>query len=291
MRYTGEVTISSLQSSSGMFTLFELDTVPYLAHVLGLELEVPSNRVLLETLVQSAMRKLASASTGVVLDPIWSLPAALASKPTGPGLVLRLDRPVLELDPEALPILIPEWGVEAVRHNYAVATATLQYHPHEKNALEKKQFVAELWDYCHHEGIAFFLKLFITQAGGVTPDEYFAAQLTAVQELRATVDLIGLQHPGDALSCATLTAELDVPWLVITDGYDYPTAKEVIRDGLENGARGALVGRVMWQELQNVKQPGMQADLAAIEKWLLTEGRDRMVEVNRIVQEDRQHAH
>jgi tagatose-1,6-bisphosphate aldolase len=287
--------LSSLQTTKKMFQLLELDIAPYLADRLGLDLTIDSNRQVIEQLLQSIAKKMTAPTSGVILDPIWSLPAVLAHKPSGPGLVIRLDRPTGTVDPLALPTLIAEWGVEAVRQNYGVAALSLWYNPQETLALEKKQMVAELADYCRHEKIAFMLKLQVlplpaAQAGEnqVAPPEQrdlATLQLTALQELRTSVDLLALQHPGDSLSCATITAELDCPWIMIANEPEYARNKELIRDAMENGAQGALLSAPLWNDLTALRLPDHSPDWSHIETWVATEGRDRVMELQRIINE------
>jgi tagatose-1,6-bisphosphate aldolase len=213
--------------------------------------------------------------------------AALPYKAGTAGLVLRLNHPAAATDPLGLPTLIPDWGIEAIKHNYGVAKLSLFYHPSEARALEKKQLLAELFDYCEHEGVQFFLKLivYLPPEAQPTPEQFQADQLTAVQELRGFCHLLGLQPPQDSLGAATLTAELDIPWIVTTDGLNYMLAKEAIRSSLESGAQGYVVGDCLWSDVGQARRADMSPDWAQIDQHINQDIRDKVVELSRILHE------
>lgn len=284
--YTEDMTIDSLRSAHGGISLLELDQAPAIADVLGLDLNVPEHKQAIEHLMGTLTQRLSPECSGLVLDPLYSL-SALSLKANPAGLVLRLNHPAAASDPLALPPLIPDWGIEAIKNNYAVAKLSLFYHPSEAKALEKKQLLAELYDYCQHEGVAFFLKLivYLSPDEEPTPQQFEADQLTAVQELRSFCHLLGLQPTQDSLSAATLTAELDIPWIVTTDGLEYALAKEAIRAALESGAQGYAVGDCLWSDLGLARHTDMTPDWEAIDQQITRDIRDRVMELSRILRE------
>jgi tagatose-1,6-bisphosphate aldolase len=279
--------LPALQTNSGHFCLLELDRVSQLASALGLTLNEPSNVPLFQQGLGAVLSNLAPQASGLVLEPEYGLPLISSQAKTG-GLALALDTASSdEVDPLQLPQLLPNWGVVAIKNNFAMAKVTLYYHPTEDKALQEKQLIAELYDHCRHEGIELMLKLMLyTQA-----DEEFSApkfqetQLQAVSEFRASCHLLALQYPQDTLACATLTTELDIPWVVVGDGQNYDTFKEVVRDSMEGGAQGFLAGEPFWSEIKDLRQPDLAPDLAAVEQFLKTTARDRVIELARIVGE------
>lgn len=269
------------------YTLIELDKVAQLSADLGLKVDEVSNLALYNNVLQMLHKALSTSVSGLVLEPEFGLPL-VSALPQQPGLLLSLDTlPSTTIDPLQLPQLLQNWGVVAVRNNYGVAKVTLYYHPNEAAALKKKQLIAELNDHCHHEGIDLALKLILyTQADEeFSVDKFQDDQLTAVSEFRGSCDLLALQYPQDALACATLTTELDIPWVVVGDGHHYDGFKEIVRDSLEGGAQGFWAGETFWHELQSLRQPDMSPDLPAIEQYIKTTVRDRVIELTRIVDE------
>ena len=97
-----------------------------------------------------------------------------------------------------------------------------------------------------------------------------------------------MQYPQDPLAAATLTSELDIPWLMIDDGVKYDKFKDQLRVALENGAQGFLVDEVLWQEVGKMRLKDQSPDLPAIEKFLQTTSKDRMIELMRIAGEERE---
>jgi len=158
-----------------------------------------------------------------------------------------------------------------------VAKLELFYNPQEEEARSKKQMVVELYDYCQHEGIAFLLDLvlYLETSKDKYQAQFLELQLDAVQELRQYCDLMALEYPSDALSAVTLTAELDVPWILSGRGVPYETYKEQLRVALESGAVGYMVGSQLLPEK-------VTKDAST---FLQTTVRDRAIELNRIATE------
>lgn len=278
--------LPALQTSAGHLCLLELDKVAQLAGFMGLSLSEPSNLGLVRQVLGQKFEHLSTSVSGLVLEPEYGLPLLVEEQKR--GLVLALDFSNSdEVDPLQLPQLIQNWGVVAIKNNYAAAKITLYYHPNEEKALQKKQLIAELFDHCRHEGIDLVLKLMLyTKA-----DEEFSIpafqemQLQAVSEFRTSCNALALQYPQDSLACATLTTELDVPWMVVGDGQNYDTFKEVVRDAMEGGAAGFMAGEPFWQEIKNLRREDVSPDVTAIEQFIKTTARDRAIELVRIVEE------
>lgn len=277
------MTLPSIQTSAGAYSLLEFDNSPMLAIATGLDLNLEDNVKILQKINQQIANYLASECSALVCDPVYTFPL----KAKLPALILRLEQLIPDLDPLVMPQLIPNWGVENVRQNYALAKIELFYHPAEKEALTKKQLLAEIYDYCQYEHIALFLKLIVYTPADETFDEvkFQEAQLEALTELRKLTDLVALQFPYDALAAATLTAELDIPWVMIFEGKDYDSMKNNLRTALENGAQGFLATMDLYKEITNLRQKDMTADLTAIDQFLKTTGQDRIKELTRITDE------
>lgn len=296
--------LSALSQPTGMLSIIELDGLVEFSDIFQLDLERAEDHKKIHQLLTEISGLLVQnggqhAPSAISLEPSFSFDAYAQSLDEGrskqeaeirsqPGLVLSLDTSVTKpTDPVLLPELIPNWGVPEVRNNYGVAKLTLYYHPKEEIALKEKQFVAELHDYCRHEGIGLLLKLMMyTPAEESFSTESFQAdQLAAVQEFRGFCDLLALQYPLDSLACATLTSELDIPWVVVGDGREYADFKDVVRDSIEAGAGGYMAGNVFWREASQFVSDDGQLIFPAISHFLQTTTRDRLLELTRIVNE------
>jgi tagatose-1,6-bisphosphate aldolase len=277
--------LSAIQSKQEMFGLFELDIAPHLAESLGLDLSLPENEQLVREQLQLLGQLASQHTTGVVIDPIYSFD--LVNHQGKAGLITRLTTLNAAVDPLVVPTLIPDYGLEEMRQNYSLAKLELYYHPQEEQALHKKQLLAEIHDYCDYLDINLLLKLIIyTPADQDFEQKVFQEdQLQAVQELRSMTDILALQYPLDPLATATVTAELDIPWLLIGQDQAYEDYKSTLRLCLENGARGFLAGNSLWQEIQDFKQQDKSPDLEQIQQFVNTTVKDRMIELMRITNE------
>jgi tagatose-1,6-bisphosphate aldolase len=264
--------LSALKSKKGSFNIIELDYAPVLASKLGLDLNFPDNIEILNQVLSKITKVVGEKASAVVLDPVYSL--FLLEKLGDLGLVLRLEQESEATDPLIVSKLIPNWGVENIKNNYGVVKLELFYHPSEENALQKKQLVAEIHDYCFQEKTKFLIKLNIYTPANEKPDaiKFQEAQLQAINELGSSCDCLALQYPQDPLNCATITSELDVPWILFANDMEYEQYKEFLRTSLENGAQGFMISDILWQ--------GMT--LENIDSFVKTTLRDRLIEITRI---------
>lgn len=283
-----------LRNETGLVAILELDNNRLLAESLGLDLSLADNLLILEQINQQLLT-LSKEVTGVIFDPIYTFPF-LANKAKQSTALLRLeqDREVL---PTILPILFPNFSLEEICNNYALAKLEMFYSPTEEKVLEKKQLLAEISEYSKVLGIDFLLKLHLYDSREFTikkeeqankePFNFEAQQLTAIQELRGLTDLLVIQNPADPLAMATIISELDQPCLVMANEEDsYDQFKEKFRMAMENGASGYCVGQVLWREIGDFRREDQSFDLEGIAKYISTIVRDRLIELNRIASEN-----
>lgn len=279
--YTKRVRLSAI-SHHQRFALLGLDQISQIADQMHLQINVEDDNLLLELFLQDLAELYSSEATGVVFSPEIGY-EALHSKTEGAGPLFCLERQTSEHDPLSVPILVPRWGVEAIRNNYGVAKLQLIYNPTEAEAATKRQMVAELYDYCQHEGIDFLLDLVIYVEG--TEKEYKQIfqqlQLQAIQQLRNYCDLMALEYPLDTIGAVTVTAELDVPWILSARDTAYEDLKDQLRNCLESGASGFMAIQQFLPSLATHQK----FDRLNVKEFLKTTGRDRVIELRRIVDE------
>jgi tagatose-1,6-bisphosphate aldolase len=277
--------LPALQSDSETFSILELDSGYQLATALGLDINVQGGADQLNAILKSLIAHLSSQPSAVVADPIFSFPLLMGD--VEKGLILRLDETNKDIARESLPQLDPQWGVDEIANNYAVAKLELEYHPAEEAALNKKKLTAELFEYCQHVGIDLLLKLNIYAQPDETKDPVVLqeTQFQALQELRDSCHLLSIQYPSNALAAATVTAELDHPWVVSLKSTDHEQNKHQLRAALENGAQGYMIGNELWSEISSFRQEDESLDLSAIQRFIETIARDRMIELVRITNE------
>lgn len=272
--------LASLQTSSGNFALLEYDRVFGLAAAAGVSLTVPIGPQLQEFFHQSAAVVFPQVS-GVVLDATYTY-SALEQKPDATGVLFSLEQESESVDPLSLPHLAENWGIEYVRNNYGVAKLELYYHPGEELAYKKQQFVWEIADSCRYHGIDFVLQLFVYHPLSEPPKPAVLqeTQLRSVHDFARSCDLLAIEYLGDPLTAATITADLDIPWILTSRSTNYEATKADVRVALESGAQGFLLGEVFWPSLP-AGQRNVEAALSAVQ----TTSRDRVMELTRIVEE------
>ncbi|MBU0979121.1 hypothetical protein KKF92_04835 [Patescibacteria group bacterium] len=268
--------LSRIQHDLGSITLLDLSCLAELISQSQSEKSLPNQKIDLSTIINSSSQALTEHVSGVIFEPINGF-EAITQKNDDCGLALALTDKSEQHQPTELPTFYPNWGVEFVRHNYGLAYLKLFYHPGEPKASEKIQLVAEVYDHCLYEGIDLVLEisLFALNDQKNTLEEFQEAQLLAVQDFRDKCHLMALEYAHSALACATLTAQLDVPWILVDRTPNYAEFKEQVRIAMESGAMGATLGQVLWQ--------GLEVD--QYQQAVTTTVRDRVIELDRIIQE------
>lgn len=280
------MTIDALSTDTGMITLLEMDRVPMLAESLGLRLSDPNQAQIVSELTAEMVATLSKHVTGVVLSPEHSFVHREAVTSTC-APVLSLEKKTSDVDPLVPPTFIDGWGIENIANNYAVAKLELYYHPEEEQAALKKQIVAELYDYCKYEGIDFILELLVYHQANEKPSPagLTDSQLTAVQEFRKSCDVMGLEYLGDSLAAVTITAELDIPWILTGREQDYQQTKQELRAALESGAQGFLLGDVFWPKVEHAQRDTGEVSVSMLVSEVQKQARDHIIELTRIVEE------
>lgn len=282
--------VDYLLNSAGFIAILELDNNRLLAESLGLDLTLSDNIELLDEINRQILN-LSKEVSGVIFDPIYTF-KFLDKKPKQVSTLVRLEQDKENL-PYNPPLLFPNFSLEEISNNYALAKLELNYHPREQKVIEKKQLLAEIREYSQILNIDFLLKLKIydpKQFDLQKNDEFVFSfdndQLSAVQELRSLVDILVIQNPSDPLAMATIISELDIPCLIMANEQDsYEQFKDKFRMAMENGAKGYCLSQTLWQEIGNYRQEDQSLNLEGIQKYLNTTVRDRLVELNRIASE------
>ena len=141
--------------------------------------------------------------------------------------------------------------------------------------------MAEIRDYSQSLKIDFLLKL----------NAIFDNQevlLSTIQEVRSFADILVLDSINDPLLAATISSELDIPWLVSADYHQqltYAQFKDNFRIAMENGARGFYLGNFLWQELSKFRQANQEFSWPDLQNFVRTQLRDQIIESNRIAEE------
>ncbi|MFZ1721685.1 MAG: hypothetical protein WAU07_04220 [Microgenomates group bacterium] len=285
--------IPALRDQNGI-ALVSVASLPQILDALKLNATDVKTEALAQTISKELVRILSPHATGVVLSPEHTFYAILHKSETA-GLVLTIEKQIAEIDPASLPTLLNRWSVENIRQNYGVAKLRLAYHPSEPQALTKKKFVAEIYEHCKHLGIDLLLELLVYHNATQLPDKatLLQDQLTAIQELRDKCDGMILEYLNDPLAAATITTELDVPWIISSADPDYERAKSEIRAGIEAGATGFIISTALFPPTEFITKalnPNGNLLAESVPEWftfLNTVSKDRIIELRRILAENR----
>jgi tagatose-1,6-bisphosphate aldolase len=260
-----------------LFSILAFDDISELSQILSLDLSLQDNLLFLNKLLHLLV-ELSQEVTGLVVDPIYGLPV-ITYKAKNTGVLIRLEQHQ-DSDAQVVPQLFPNFSLLEIKNNYALAKLAIDYQAHEEHALLKKQLLAEIRDYSQSLKIDFLLKL----------DANFDNQdilLSTIQEVQSFADILVLKDINDPLLAATISSELDIPWLLTTDKakLDYNQFKDHYRVAVENGAKGFYLGNFLWQSLAQFRQDNQEFDWPALEKFVRTNLRDQLIELNRITEE------
>ncbi len=276
--------LRSIQTPEGFFTIAPFDHRGSLAKMFDMDIRDQTAQYIVTQLKILFMEAFSGMCSGVLVDPEFGFPS-LDYKAPNTGLILTLEASDYSGDKSLVPTIISGWSVHQVKSNYAVAKLLIYYHPAEKNALEKKKLIIELSQSCKYEDISFLIEPIMYNPNGsesLSKTEYQDAHLQTLQEFQKYCDVLKIQYPGDALACATITAELDVPWILLSRGMNYEEFANALRVSMENGAKGFAAGRSVWQEIGQMRMPDGSPDLEKIKVFLNTTGKQRITELTQI---------
>lgn len=269
-----------------MIALLDFSRIATLAQAVGLDIDHLEHKEHLSYITSGLMSLLSPEVSGVVVDPDFDF-NTIQKKANGTGLLLSLEKKSDAVDPLSMPKIAENWGIEHIRNNYGIAKLELFYHPQEPEALRKKQFVAEVYDYCKYEGIDFLLELMVYHPASeeATQEVLLEAQLQAAREFSNSCDIFALEYLGNALSAVTLTAELDTPWIYNAREIGYESFKENMRVCIDSGAQGFLAGDPFWAGEKTRQVLSKLDHTPEQENYIKTDVRDRVIEAVRIVNE------
>lgn len=127
----------------------------------------------------------------------------------------------------------------------------IHYDPNSANIDEKLQKVTDAINKAHENNMPILL--------GIIPEDTENAErvLNSVQvftDKNILPDIFAVEFPGSEYLCQRLSSILGVtPWILVTGAADFTLFQEQLRMACENGCRGFLAGRSLWQEYFEIK--------------------------------------
>lgn len=209
-----------------------------------------------------------TAMSGVLVDPVWGLPAyakATAGKPAKdkkPYLLCLEKTGYTEKRGERLTELqytakqLKQWGASG-------AKILLYFNPAAKDAVAKQLKVAKkaLAD-AHQNKLPLFLEIvtYGNEKLGKNRSEWVLKSLRAFIKAKIKPDVFKLEYPASAKATAGRPGNLEAckkitkmlgktPWILLTRGVTFNIFKKQLRNAISAGAIGFLAGRAVWQEI------------------------------------------
>lgn len=274
------MTLSSVSYQNSAISLLAIDELLLVISELARKAQsVAEQREIYEELATVVITELKNIASGYCLSGMYGydhLPILDFEK----GLVFSLEKKTIDVDPLSLPMFAENWSVKHSRNNYALSKLELFYHPMEKEAAAKRMMVTELAEYAHMLDTDFVLDLHVMKKND---DDELSLQLASIKHFRSVCDLLIL-NPGDQpMSAITISAELDIPWIYGQTTTSYPKFKKDLRISLDSGAKGCYIGQSLLSGITTGQNKSLSIE--TITSFIKTEVVDRVVEIDRIVQE------
>jgi tagatose 1,6-diphosphate aldolase len=266
---------------------------------------------------RAVTRVLAPCATAVLIDVEFGYPHCLPELPGNAGLLLAYERPMFQPSGpggrERCSALIEGWSVEKARRSGANAIKLLLfYRPDASPAtLDHQQALArQVGEECARQEVPFLLELLgypLEEPASDSPEYARRKPEIVVESAREFsrpeygVDLLKLEFPADLkycrefsqarfdgkerepvtelvtvrAHCRALDEAAAVPWVILSAGVGIAEFREELELAAGAGASGFLCGRAIWQGALP-----MVRDEAAMERYLVQEGRVNFLEAN-----------
>ena len=203
---------------------------------------------------------LAAGTTGVMLEPEYSIPQLLdGTLPTGVRFIAALEAQGYIADPEAAPVaLLAGWSVErAAAGGAAAAKLLVLYRPDRPHHAVQERATAEILADCRRVGLPLVLEpLFY---GLNDPSVRQRIVLETVDRFAPMApDLLKLPFPVDpthdpdrkrwSAACREISARWEGPWTLLSGGGGFESYRAQLEVAVESGCSGFMVGRALWGE-------------------------------------------
>jgi tagatose-1,6-bisphosphate aldolase len=248
--------LSRLATDDGFFDIAALD---HPENYLAL-LDPDITRVSYETVVESKLElgaELARHASGLLLDPVYALGQAIATRtlPRDVGLVAPIE--VLTYRPDAPPgwdtatRLRPKWTPEKMAKLGVDGVKLILFYRADlaDTAAEQRKLVADLAAECR----AWQLPLIVEPIWYPLPGEEPAVNqradaivASAAEFTLLGVDVLKMQYPGSAAACRDLDAAATVPWVLLSEGAGFDDFAVQMQVAAGAGASGYIAGRAVW---------------------------------------------
>jgi tagatose 1,6-diphosphate aldolase len=272
--------LDACASPRGVFTVLALDHRQNLRREIRPEDPASVSIDEMAELKRDVVRGLAGHVSGVLLDPEFGAPRAIAdgSLPGSVGLIVAIEATGYDGSPTARRSRVLDgWSVgKAKRMGASAAKLLVYYHPDSSTADEQERLVADVADECRRFDIPLFLEPITYSVDASKPtltgeDRRRVVIETARRLTAIGGDVLKVEFPYDASvtdparwaeACKELDEVSPVPWVLLSGGVDDATFERQVEVACQAGASGVLVGRSVWAEATRLPAMDRQRFLA-----------------------------
>ena len=190
--------------------------------------------------------------SGILLDDKYSL-SAYRELGIDKPVVLPLEKSSYELvDNEKITVQDKE-PAEIKVLGAGAGKFLIYFDPKLNSADEKTELAKKVIEQSHQEGLPIFLGIISEDTQNyervIDSVEYFLKK-------NIIPDVFVLEFPGSDYLCRKVSNSLGaVPWIMLSGGADYVLFREQLKIAADNGCRGFVIGRSLWQEYFDIAEP------------------------------------
>ncbi|MGX7263481.1 tagatose-bisphosphate aldolase [Enterococcus crotali] len=252
-------------------------------------------------------------ASSILLDPEYGLPAA-AKRAQSAGLLLAYEKTGYDAEKVGrLPDILNDWSVKRLKEAGADACKFLLYYDiDEADEINEQKhiFIERIGSECLAEDLPFFLEVLSYDADGLDPNsiEFAKVKPHKVNEMmkefskdRYNVDVLKVEVPVNmnyvegygTEVCYTQEAALnyfkeqsqatDLPFIFLSAGVSANLFQETLTFAAkaQSTFNGVLCGRATWA---NGVEPFVKKGETAAREWLMSDGRQNISELNKVLQ-------
>ena len=230
--------------------------------------------------------------SGVLLDPVMGAAQAVeAGLARDIGLLVELEKADYSMEPLPQQVEIdPAWSVQKIKRMSADGVKLFFYYHPDNAALAEAQnaIIRDVVADCAAWDIPLYAEPIISPNPGgpaAGTDAYRAdfgrAVIESARQIAALgVDVLKMEFPIDIThapdesawsdACRQLSDAVDIPWVLLSAGVEFPTYLRQVEIACAAGASGFMAGRAVWGDACAINDLSQQRD------WLADEGIQRI---------------
>ena len=263
--------LTSTSNHEGIFTVLALDHRQSFVRMLTQLAEGRAVHRVAAMLKTEIVRAIGHKTSAVLLDPIYGVGPAIASRalPGSSGLLVALEESGYRGSATARESsLLENWSVGKIKRLGADAVKLLVYYHPEAGSLTARQeeLIADVVAQCAYWDIPLFLEA-LSYSIEPSVEKRSARFAKSRPRLLAEIarrlgglgpEVLKLEFPVDvaycddkkawAEGCGAVSEAAGCPWVLLSAGVNFEVFGEQVRIACENGASGYIAGRAIWKE-------------------------------------------